>query len=170
MWSGQNHPCCHHRAADSVLSFLNESISLNLSGKSGHGEGLDFRLEDTNKQVQKWSSNVPSTKDWQIVCSNVEQLHILRETVFQQMGISDSKEKKTKYVQNIHSEVAAIRKQKYLLHPNDECKQVSFDGELLDEDLHAFCSLKRYMVPFPCMQSKLQSNHHVPHPSKNPCL
>ena len=106
LWSGRHHPLyrelemadtiCQHRMPEPTHSFIQESTSINLSDHPNHGEGADFRLVEVNKQVQKWLPNVPSTKDWQIACSNFDQLNLLRKTIFEQMEIKDPKHKESK--------------------------------------------------------------------------
>ncbi len=95
-----------------------------MSGVPKTGEGADFRLEEVNKRVQQWIPNILSPKDWQIACCNFDKLSELRNIVFQQMNISDPKQRSTKVPQNIDDEVVAFRAKlrsvHYLEHPYEK--------------------------------------------------
>ena len=157
LWCGRNHPLYRElEVADTVQlirmpmdvrQFVEDTASLNLSGKLYTGEGADFRLEEVNRQVQQWLPNIPSTEDWKIACSNFDKLSELRKRIFEQMDIADPKLSASSHIQNIDDEIVAfrtkLREQKYLSSPLAERAHVSLDGEPLDPNLRYFCKLAR---------------------------
>ena len=105
IWCGRHHPLYRElELSDTILlermppelrTFVLESASIRTSGDTSTGEGADFRLEEINKQIQHWLPNIPSTDDWKIASCNYDKLVMLRETVFNQMGVIDPKERKS---------------------------------------------------------------------------
>ena len=153
VWSGRVHPLYRElemadslasiRMPESIKSLIESSMSLNTSGRPYTGEGADFRLEEVNRVIQQWLPKAPTGKDWQLICSNHDDLVRFRDVVFKQMGCSDHT-RGASYVQNISSEVnafrALLRSTEYLLHPQINEVHKSFDGTALDPDLINFSS------------------------------
>ena len=157
VWSGRIHPLYRElEIADTVKlmriprdlqGLVSQSDSLNVSGKLGTGEGVDFRLEEVNRQIQQWLPSVPSTKDWKIACCNYERLSTFRNTLFEAMEIRDPKVQQSKRSQNIDEEILAFRTElraaEYLMSPNVVRTHVSLDGLPLSTNLKNMCKISR---------------------------
>ena len=156
VWSGRVHPLYRElemadtlnllRMPVTVKKLVEKTMSLNTSGRPYTGEGGDFRLEEVNKVIQQWLPKVPSGKDWEMICSNHDDLVKFRSIVFEQVGISDPKASRGT-AQNITQEVKAfrtlLRDKKYLLKPEILGDHVSLDNSQLDPQLRDFCKLAR---------------------------
>lgn len=58
---------------DELKEFYNETESVSLSGNHLNGEGLNFKAEVVNKQVQAWMPRgVPTGEDWLRVTRNLD--------------------------------------------------------------------------------------------------
>ena len=124
------------------------TTSMTITGDNKKGEGADFRLKEINRQIQHWLPNIPSTKDWKIACCNYDKLFSLRQTVFEQIGVTDPKMRSSASPpQNVSEEILAfrtlLRTKKYFTTPYVAKRHVSLDGQPLDEDLHTFCQQAR---------------------------
>ena len=70
--------------------FLEQHESVSKSGHPSKGQGLDYLLEETNKQVKKWMvRDVPSPESWQIVIRNVTTLTALEQQLRQSLSLSE---------------------------------------------------------------------------------
>ena len=77
------------RMPQDVKELLLGTLSLNMSGVPGTGQGADFRLEEVNKLIQQWLPNIPSANDWKWASVNFDKLSQFRSHIFIEMGIKD---------------------------------------------------------------------------------
>lgn len=169
LWSGRRHPlyreleAAHHvllaRMPDEVRNFVLHNMSINTTGNPNTGEGADFRLEEVNKQIQFWLPNIPSPKDWKMVCCNYSDLATLRRNTFLHMDVKDPNQPTSRRRQDLSKEIVAfravIRKQKYLMSPHEPKSHKSLMGDPLDNNLVNFCKDARekralYIEKFLC--------------------
>ncbi|VDI38840.1 Hypothetical predicted protein, partial [Mytilus galloprovincialis] len=58
-----------------LIQFFNETESVSLNGDPYTGDGLDFKAETVNKEVQAWMPlGVPDGNDWLRVTRNLDKL------------------------------------------------------------------------------------------------
>ena len=141
-WSGRVHPLYRELEMADLLTYIRmptdvqdvikASMSLNLTGRKHTGEGVDFRLEEVNKQIKHWLPSVPSPNDWHTTCTNYDRLIQFREKTFAQQGASDPRSYGSRSPQNIQQEVMAfrvkLRDAEYSHHPHEERPHKSLDG------------------------------------------
>ena len=66
-------------APDAVREFLDAHESLSRSGNPSTGQDMDFLLEEENRKTkQLLPPGIPSNQQWEIVCRNLDDLHVLR--------------------------------------------------------------------------------------------
>ena len=121
-----------------VQTLVDESMSLNLSGKPYTGEGPDFRLEEINKRVQQFMPLIPTDDAWKRVCANYDSLLEIRENMFSDKGRPGSEDTSFKAHYNPTGEFALrteFRKKEYLSNPCNQKMHVSLSGEELNPDL-----------------------------------
>ena len=63
-------------------SLVDESMSLNMTSVPGTGESPDFRLEEINKNVQRFMPLAPRDNDWLNVCANYDMLKHISSSSF----------------------------------------------------------------------------------------
>lgn len=157
VWSARNHPLYRELEASETISrlrmpremkqFVEKERSMNLSGMPGTGEGVDFRLEEINTNIQRWLPRIPTPKDWEATCLNFDRLVALRDKGFVDMDVHDPKIRHSKNPQNIDKEVTEfrvkLRAEKYLSNVENETCVKALDGVLLDENLQNFCKETR---------------------------
>ena len=157
LWCGRHHPLYreleaahnlqYERMPEKVRELVDKAASINLSGKLFTAEGADFRLEEINKKIQGWLPNIPSAQDWKHACCNFDPLTVLRNDVWNDIGIKDPKLRESNNTQEITDEVNAfrtrLRSQNYLTQPMSERAHISLSGEVLDADLKNFCKISR---------------------------
>ena len=117
---------------------VSRSDSINVGGKLSTGEGVDFRLEEVNKQIQQWLPSVSSTKDSKIACSSYERLSTFRNTLRQWKFVTQ-----TQNIEEILPFRTELRAAEYLMNPNVVRTHVSLDGLLLSTNLKNMCKISR---------------------------
>ncbi len=129
-----------------VKEFVEKTLSLNLSGVPFSGEGPDFKLESVNKNVQHFLPPVPGPKDWQIACSNYDDLHMLKRMSQDDMGMPQQ-EGHGRTPPNIELQARAfrvkLREKEYLSNPCEKVDHVSLSGKALDKEAVRFCELAK---------------------------
>ncbi|CAG2246433.1 unnamed protein product [Mytilus edulis] len=127
---------------DELIQFFNETESVSLNGDPYTGEGLDFKAETVNKEVQAWMPRgVPDGNDWLRVTRNLDKLKQLGKKCKELYGV---KRRQTgQRNNNISEQITAyrvlLRSKEYLLSPLDKTKtHHSLSGIELDSDLINF--------------------------------
>ena len=157
LWSGRNHPLYRELEMSFTLSLarmptelqnlVKRSWSLNTSGISGTNEGPDFKLEAINKTIQHWLPAVPSGIDWMQCCTQHDELQVLRQKLFTQMGARDPKDRSRHHRRELEDEIRefrrVLRENEYLSMPRRQRDLVALDGSALDPDLVNFSALCR---------------------------
>ncbi|KAJ8300729.1 hypothetical protein KUTeg_022248 [Tegillarca granosa] len=84
-------------APDEIQEFFNLTNSLN--GNPDSGEGLDFKLEVVNKDIQAWiPRGVPKSEDWLRAVKNLAKLKELKHKYENEIGVTKSSiPKKSKF-------------------------------------------------------------------------
>lgn len=133
-----------HSIPQDLLNFFNETESVCLSGDKTSGEGLDFKAEAVNKDVQSWMPRgVPTGEDWLRVTRNLENLKMLREKAKQLTSSAtshrQSASRTTTHDEQIFGWRVYLRRKEYLSHPLEtNRKHVSLSSQELDSDLINF--------------------------------
>ena len=113
VWSGRHHP--HYRELEmadtiqmtrmplEVEEFVQETSSINLTGKPNTGEGADFRLEEVNPQIQQWLPNIPNFM--------LQLCKVIRTPteLCTQMEVEDPKLGGKRYIQDIDDDIISFR-------------------------------------------------------------
>lgn len=72
-----------------ILDCLNINTSFSCSGREDAHQGLDFILEEYNRNIKKHVSGVASSNKWEIVIKNFDNLEIFSKKTKNLLGIHD---------------------------------------------------------------------------------
>ena len=74
-------------APTDVKEFVDSHVSMSRSGNESLGEDLDFILEEENRRTKKLlPPGVPTDLRWEVICRNISDLHIIRESHHSMLG------------------------------------------------------------------------------------
>ncbi|XP_062569670.1 uncharacterized protein LOC134231718 [Saccostrea cucullata] len=129
-----------------VVSSFNQTESVCLSEDKTSGEGLDFKAEVVNKDVQSWMPRgVPTGDDWLRVTRNLENLKEIRKRAYEMMcssatSTNQRSNQSTSSRSNLSEQIFAwrvhLRSKDYLADPCDATvDHVSLTSEELDPSL-----------------------------------
>ena len=92
-----------------MLSFLRSNQVVSRSGRSDCHQGVDFVLEEFNKDIKKWVSGVPDSNKWNTVIRNHSSLGKLRSLLHTLLSLP-LQESKPRYIPDYIKERDEFRK------------------------------------------------------------
>lgn len=126
-----------------LQQFMNTFCSISKSGHPSKGQGLDFLLEEENKNVKCWlKRGVPSDQCWLATCRNHQSFKSVKKKVLNLAGIGTTEivERELHLEDAIKAWRVHLRKLNYLSESNHGPVLTSIDGQILNQGLIDFTS------------------------------
>ncbi|XP_061167626.1 uncharacterized protein LOC133176524 [Saccostrea echinata] len=128
---------------DVMKQFFEQFCSLSKSGNKSKGQGLDFLLEEENKNVKGWlKRGVPSDESWLATCRNHQSLKSLKKNVLAQAGVEslECNDRELKIESAIKEWRCHLRESKYIESDCHGPVLTSLSGHVLCQELVNFTS------------------------------
>ena len=126
---------------DQLKEYMYTFCSIFKSGHVSKGQGIDFLLEEENKNVKVWlKRGVPTDQCWLSTCRNHQSLKTVKKNILNLAGVrmSDSGDRELQQEGAIKAWRHHLRKQKYISANNHGPVLTSFDGQIFNKDLLNF--------------------------------
>ena len=126
-----------------LRNFFEKFCSLSKSGNKSKGQGLDFLLEEENKNVKGWlKRGIPSDESWLTTCRNHQSLKKVKKDVLALAGVDtgESTERELKLDEAIKEWRRHLRKTKYIDSNCHGPVLTSLTGQVLCQELITFTS------------------------------
>ena len=154
---------------DNLGKYLDDSMSINITGARNTGEGPDFRLEEINRNVQRFMPLAPKESDWLKVCANFDTLMDIKRSLVKDKSLESILSTSSRKRQSTKEEELSVRvmfrKIDYLSNPELKRTAKTVTGELLDEDIVKFCSKasdnRRKYIEFVVAHNSARNKNHV---------
>ncbi|XP_062597901.1 uncharacterized protein LOC134259320 [Saccostrea cucullata] len=126
---------------DVLKQFFEQFCSLSKSGNKSRGQGLDFLLEEENKNVKGWlKRGVPSDESWLATCRNHQSLKNLKKNVLAHACVEslECNDRELKIESAIKEWRCHLRESKYIESDSHGPVLTSLSGHVLCQELVNF--------------------------------
>ena len=129
---------CKKIMPDDLKFLMNRFCSNSKSGHPSKGQGLDFLLEEENKNVKGWlKRGIPTDQCWLSTCRNHQSLKTVKDKVLKLAGIDlfDCSEKELRLDEAIFAWRIKLRKNSYISENKHGPVLTAIDGTILIQGL-----------------------------------